>query len=86
MTSGMPASRRASSPDRDGQLRDAIEGGTAVGGNTEFLLQIERAAAARQLDDVRHVVDGFESRSAVVALYQAGDVLVEHGLAQVEWE
>ncbi len=64
------------------QLGDSVEGGAAIGGNAEFNFQIECAAAARQLDDVSNVVDGFEGRSAVVAFDQAGDVLVEHGLAQ----
>ena len=48
---------------RDRQLRGAVEGGQAIGGNAEFAFQIERAAAARELDDVRHIVDGLESGS-----------------------
>ena len=47
-------------PDGDRQLGDAVESGHAVGGNAKFLFQIERAAAARQLDDVRDVIDGLE--------------------------
>ncbi len=64
------------------ELGDAVEGGAAVGGNAEFIFQIEGASAACQLDDIGDVVDGLEGWSAVVALDQAGDVLVEHGLAQ----
>ena len=78
----MPASRRASMPGGDGQQCHAIERGQAIGGNAEFAFQIEGAAAAGQLDDVGHIVDGFERRFAVLALHQAGDVLVEHGVAE----
>ena len=45
----------------DRQLGDAIEGSHAIGGNAEFLFQIECAAAACQLDDVRYIGDGLES-------------------------
>ena len=67
---------------RDSQVGDAVEGGQAVGGNAEFAFQIECASASRQLDDVRHIVNGLECRPAVVALDQARDVLVEHGAAE----
>ena len=44
----------------DGQAGDAVERGQALGGNAEFALQIESAAAAGQLDHIRHIGDGLE--------------------------
>ncbi len=66
----------------DRQLGVAVESRLAVGGNAEFTFQIERTSASCQLDDIGHIVDGFECRSAIVALHQAGNVLVEHCLPQ----
>ena len=66
----------------DRQLSDTVEGGHAFAGNAEFIFQIERAAAACQLDDVCDTVDGLERGLAVLALHQARDVFVEHGAAE----
>ena len=66
----------------DRQLGDAVESAHAVGGNAEFLFQIESASAARQLDDVRNVVDGLKRGLSGLALHQARDVFVEHGVAE----
>ncbi len=63
----------------DRQLRDPVESAYAFGGNSELLFQIESASTARQLDDVRDAADGFEGGVSVIALYQAGNVFVEHG-------
>jgi len=67
------------------QLGDAVEGSPAVGGDPEFSFQIECASAARQLDDLRDIINGFEGSAAVIALDQARNVLIEHGFAQAGW-
>ena len=61
---------------------DAVEGEGASVRNSEFGFNIESAAAARQLDDVLHAVDGLELASVFV-LHQPGDVFVEHGAAKM---
>src|ERR1039458_2756792 len=92
MTSGMPASRSASIPAR--AARRATRSGHAppprrarvCRGNAEFTPQIEGAPAARQLDDIRHVVNGFKRGLSLLALNQAQDVLVQHALAEARWD
>ena len=60
----------------------------AIGGNSEFLVQIEGPTATGQLDDIRDIVDGLKRGLSVLALHQARDVLVEHGAAEArqEWQ
>ena len=43
------------------------------------MLQVKSISPGCQLDDVFQVVNGFESRSTIIALHQPRDVLVEHG-------
>ena len=53
----------------DRQLGDAVEGAHAFGGDSEFIFQIKRASAARQLDYVRDIADGLEPGFPVLALH-----------------
>src|SRR5579864_6985505 len=73
-------------PGGDGELGVAVERCEAIGGNAEFRFQIEIVAAAGKLDDVRYIINRFETRISVLALYQARDVLVEHALAKARGE
>ena len=67
----------------NGELSVAVEGGNALGGDAELFLQIECAAAACQLDDVRDITDRLE-RAAVVVLHQARNVFVHHSAAKAD--
>ena len=64
------------------ELRVAPERLHAVVVDPELLLQVERAGAAGELDDVVEAVDRLEARTALVALDEPRDVLGEHLLAQ----
>ena len=66
----------------NGQAGNAIERGQAIGGDAKLVFHIEWPAATGKLDDVGDIADQLEGRLAVLALHQAGDVLVEHGAAE----
>ena len=69
----------------DGESRHAVEGGHTIRRYAEFLLQVEGAAAGRQLDHVRHIVDRFKRGTAVVALDQARDVSCRAWRGGIAW-
>ncbi len=67
----------------DRQASDLIECRQALGGDSEFLLQIECATAACQLDDISDILNGVEPGLSALALDQARDAFVEHVATQV---
>ena len=81
----MPASRKASSPAADGQLGDAVERGHTIGGDAEFFFQVEAPPRPASLMTSATSLMVSKRGVAVVALHQARDVLVEHGMAETRW-
>ena len=70
-------------PGADRQLRLAAQRRHPLGRHAELLGQFERARARGQLDHVALAVDRLKRGTAVLALDQARDVVVEDLVAQV---
>src|SRR5674536_340942 len=77
MTSGMPASRKASKP---APIASFVTTSSALlrSSSMPYSDDVEGTGAGRELDDLTGVVDGLEAAGAVLALDQPNDVLVDH--------
>ena len=64
------------------QLAGHVEGFDKLARHAVLLGEVERAGAAGQFDDVGCVADCLEATAAVFALYQSGDLLVDHEVAE----
>ncbi len=66
----------------DGEASDHVQRGQSLGWHSELGLQLQRAAAAGEADHLIRIVDELERAGAVLAFDHAGDVLVDHRLAE----
>ena len=77
-TSGIPASRNASSPAAIASCVVVVERLDQLLGDAVLGREVEGPRAPGQLDHVGGVVDGLEAAAAVLGLHDARDVLVRH--------